>query len=300
MSFLRQSPKPSKASALQGAAPEQDSHEDQVRGKSMSAPPFQLKTDGEGGDDKQQAEKKPAWNWSGAVLGGAIGGLGGGLQGMLMGGMAGGLFAGQIEKLLTVGSKKAESFDDIKAILETIPTGKEALKRYEDYKITISFVPGGGSYYSGGVMTIDSNETVREAALTFVHEMNHAFYEKTGLTKNVATSTREEYVKGNVEEEAEGTVKSIEAKIELEGTIIDTKGLTFPLEGTYRAAYKTAYDKAFKEKSSEADAKTAARAAGKQAVIQGFLDGKVQTSNSGETYSDYYGKDWDSNHPGGK
>ncbi len=297
-SLVHQSPRPSKRESTDRTAFD-NSQKDDAIGKSMAPPVFQLKAD-EGGDDKKKEEQKTNFNWSGAVLGGAIGGLGGGISGMFMGGISGGLYAGGIENLLTVGSKKAESFDDLKVILQTIPTGKESLQRFKDYGTTIEFVAGGGSYHSAGKMTIDANETVREAALTFVHEMNHAYYEKAGLRKDIMKDNKKDYVAGMVEEEAEGTVKSIEAKIELEGTIIDTKGLSFPLETEYRTAYKTAYDAGIKAGSMAEEAKQCARSAGKDAVVKGFLDGKVQTSNTGESYSAYYGDAWDKNHPAGK
>lgn len=193
-------------------------------------------------------------------------------------------------------------YAQIKAICDTIPTGVEAIKRKEDYNIGVEFIAGGGSYYdsAGGKMIIDANESAGDAALTFIHEMHHAYYDKEGLGANVVDLSRDEYVAGMVKEEAEGTVKSIEGKIELEATDFDTSGVGFPLETEYRTAYKTAYDAAIAGKKSEEEAKADARKAGMERVIKGFMDGEVVTSNSGESYPDYYGNYWDTVHPDGK
>ncbi|MEQ8755500.1 MAG: DUF4157 domain-containing protein [Coleofasciculus sp. G1-WW12-02] len=192
-------------------------------------------------------------------------------------------------------------FEEIKKVLDTIPTGKEALKLMDNYAAGVNFAAGGGSYYdsASNSMVIDSNEPPAKAALTFVHEMNHAKYHHQKLSADVSSLSREEYVKKMVEEEAEGTVKSIEAKIELEGTDIDVSKASFPLETEYREAFKAAVDS---EKTKNIDVgeeklKTVGREAGKKRVTQGFMNGEVVTSNTGESYPDYYGKYWDKVNP---
>jgi hypothetical protein len=195
-------------------------------------------------------------------------------------------------------SEQKKRFEEIKKILETIPTGQEALKLREKYKVKVELsAPGGGSVYdsSSNTMFIDPNHSNQRAALAFVHEMNHARYHHEGLSADVKSLSREEYVKKMVEEEAEGVIKSIEAKIELEGTTIDVSGTSYPLETEYRQAYKAAVDAAkLKDPTtSEEDLKRIGREAGKKRVTKGFMDGEVRTSNTKETYPDYYGKYWD-------
>ena len=191
-------------------------------------------------------------------------------------------------------------FDEIKKILEAIPTGKEALSLMEKYKVSVKFIAGGGSYYSASnnSMVIDSNHAAARAALAFVHEMNHARYRHEGLTADIKSLGRQEYIRKMVEEETEGVVKSIEGKIELEGTTIDVSKTSYPLEKEYREAYKKAVDAA-KAKNPELSAeelKKLGRKAGKERVIKGFMDGEVRTSNTKESYPDYYGKAWDRAH----
>ncbi|HEY9609168.1 eCIS core domain-containing protein [Allocoleopsis sp.] len=216
--------------------------------------------------------------------------------------------SGAVKKKEDAKKKKEEQekkkLEEMKTILDASATGKEALKLMEDHKVAVKFKPGGGSYFdsSSNSMVIDSHETAANSALTFVHEMNHARYHHEGLSADVTSLSREDYVKKMVEEEAEGTVKSIEAKIELEGTKIDVSKASFPLEKEYRKAYKASIDAAKAKLPKrgligtmidEAKLLIAARIAGKERVIKGFMDGEVVTSNTKEAYSKYYGKYWD-------
>lgn len=192
------------------------------------------------------------------------------------------------------------TFEQIKAVLKDIPTGKEALKRKEEYKTKVVFKAGGGSFYSSSTstMTIDSGHTAKRAALTFVHEMNHAYYHKAGLKPRITKTTRAEYIKRKVAEEAEGVVKSIEAKMELEGAKVDVAGLTYPLEKQYKEAYKKKKEEVVKAgEKDEAKIAASARIAGKARVTKGFNDGEVVTSNSGDSYPVYYGNSWDKYNP---
>lgn len=198
------------------------------------------------------------------------------------------------------GEPDEKRLGEIRKILETIPTGKEALKIMTDYNVEVRFRNGGGTAYveASNIMVIDSTEPSATAALNFVHEINHAKNRNEKTAADPKVGTRADYIKKRIEEESEGTVKSIEAKMELEGTTIDVSKATFPLEAQYRAAYKAAVDaaKAANPAISEADLKKIGREAGLKRVIKGFTDGEVITSNTKEKYSDYYGKDWDNMH----
>jgi hypothetical protein len=195
----------------------------------------------------------------------------------------------------------ARRFEEIRQILETIPTGREALRLKNVHRVGVQFLAGGGSYYdsSSNSMVIDSNHPPARAALSFVHELNHARYHHEGLSANIRTLSREEYIRQMVEEEAEGVIKSLEAKIELEGTPTDVSRFTYPLERQYREAYRVATDaaRASNPEIAEDELRRIGREAGRQRVIRGFMDGEVQTSNTGEPYPDYYGRAWDRAHP---
>jgi len=216
---------------------------------------------------------------------------------------------------------EAKRFEDIKKILDSIPSGKAALKIKDDLKISVKFVRDAGVAFDANTdtMIMDPNYSLAMSAMAFVHEITHAKARAVALTGDVKSLpqgdiakamvsgavsdlmslTRAEYVKRRVEEEAEGTVKSIEAKIELEGTKLDVSKDIFPLEKQYRDAYKDAVAKAKKADPliTEDAAANLGREAGKQRVINGFMSNEVETSNTHEPYPIYYGKDWDRFHP---
>lgn len=192
---------------------------------------------------------------------------------------------------------KKSRWERIETILKAIPTGQEALRRMKKYKVTVKFKTGKGRYYDPGAneMVLDTKGSDTRAALSFVHEMNHALYKHKGWRASIRGTTRADYVKKKVTEEAEGAIKSIEAKIELEGTKISVKGLSYPQEKEYRKAFNDAVEAATKKdpKASAEDLKRIGRKAGKKRVIKGYMEGAVVTSNTKETYPDYYGKAWD-------
>jgi hypothetical protein len=200
--------------------------------------------------------------------------------------------------LQSCSKKEDPQFTKIKEILNQTPTGREALARQTEFGIGVEFQPGNGTAYhpESDKMIINSTQTPERSALSFVHEMNHAYYQHKGLTAdlNIATLTRADYISKMIQEEAEGVVKSIETKMELATTRVNTIGLTYPLENEYT----TVYNNARTAGKTEAEA----REAGKQEVINGFNAGKVITSIKDpatgveETYPVYYGNAWDRAH----
>lgn len=223
-----------------------------------------------------------------------------------------------------------ERWKAVQDFIKASPTGQHALDLQKKYSIAIKWQPGGGSYYdsSDKSMVLDSAVDAELVALNFVHEMNHAEFDKEGKgaegkDKNISTMSREDYVAAMLDEEVKGTCLSIETKMELEaaGQKVASK---FPLEDEYRAAYdkatggkkddaKTAPKDGKKEAdpagssasgAAEAPKADAPKAGGKEldpagkkagydAVLKGFKDGLVVTSNTNEKYPDYYGSAWD-------
>jgi hypothetical protein len=231
-----------------------------------------------------------------------------------------------------------ERWKSVQDFIKASPTGQHALDQQKKYSIAIKWQPGGGSYYDAGSksMVLDSALNAEQVALNFVHEMNHAEFDKEGegahgKDKNISTMSREEYVVAMLDEEVKGTCLSIETKMELEaaGQKVASK---YPLEDEYRAAYEKATGGKKKEapiepaKDAKKDAEptgtgdkaetpkgdpakksaggsgldAAGKKAGYDAVLKGFKDGLVTTSNTGEKYPDYYGKAWDKANKGKK
>ena len=221
-----------------------------------------------------------------------------------------------------------ERWKQVQDFVKASATGQNAIDLQKKYSITIKWQAGGGSYYdsSSKSMVLDSSLNAEQVALNFVHEMNHAEFDKDGKgahgkDKNLSTMGREDYVKSMLDEEVEGTCLSIETKMELEtaGQKISSK---YPLEDEYRAAYEKATGKsgAKKEDGKRPDAKDGdkggakpdaakieakgldegGKKVGRAAVLKGFQDGRVLTSNTNEKYPDYYGKAWDKANKGKK
>ena len=191
-----------------------------------------------------------------------------------------------------------QKLHDIKALLNKSATGRAALKTLDDNKVPVGFKAGGGSYWNGKKIIIDQTQGTQDAALTLVHEANHARATLKGLSGNALTQTRAGYLKTMVNEEAVGTVRSIVAKRELVAAGVPITA-TFPLESQYTTAYNTAAG-ALAKVNPQASAAAQAIAGGKAGltrVIQGFTKGEVVTSTNGQPYPTYYGSYWDALHP---
>ncbi len=101
-------------------------------------------------------------------------------------------------------------FGDINEILNAIPAGKEALELKDMHNIQVRFKSGHGTYFDfdSNTIVIDSEMTSVRAALLFVHEMIHAERFHGGLTPNINTFSKEEYVEGRLKEEAKAEAKA--------------------------------------------------------------------------------------------
>jgi hypothetical protein len=194
-----------------------------------------------------------------------------------------------------------QKLHDIKALLNKSATGRAALETLDDNKVPVGFKAGGGSYWDGKKIVIDQTQGTQEAALTLVHEANHALATLKGISGNPLTQTRAAYLSTMVEEEAVGTVQSIVTKRELVAAGVPITA-TFPLEGQYTSAYNgavAALAKADPEASAGARAAAGAEA-GLARVVQGFTKGEVVTSTNGQPYPAYYGTYWDAVNPPAK
>jgi hypothetical protein len=190
-------------------------------------------------------------------------------------------------------------FEAVRQILATIPSGQRALQTMEQTGASVAFKSGQGTYFmaSSNSIVIDEKHSPMRAALSFVHEIHHAQTYHEGARADIELSASE-YVDLRVEEEAEGVVESIEAKMELAAAGWDVSQLRYPLEKAYLAAYESA--KKAGQGLNEAELEQAARRAGQAAVLEGFMTGKVTTSQTGESYSDYYEGCWDKAETAGK
>jgi type VI secretion system secreted protein VgrG len=178
--------------------------------------------------------------------------------------------------------------------------GRRALEIYDRYGINPTFRAGEGSTFDSTTNTtnLDPSEDSTTSALTFVHEMQHGQEHHEGTSGDINDPNRTNYVNEMLQEEVDGTVRSIEARNELAENGTDVSNAHFPLENEYQQAHDQAIAdaQAANPNISDEEAEAIGRAAGRQRVEDGFRNGEVVTSNTNQSYPDYYGNAWDS-HP---
>ena len=105
-----------------------------------------------------------------------------------------------------------------------------------------------------------------------------------------------------IEEEAEGEVRCIEAKMQLEEMGVHVPGLAAALELQFREAFEAAVASAKAEHGgiSEGELYDLGREAGKRRIIKGFIDGEIVRSTDYQTFPSAYGQRWDEVQVNGK
>lgn len=199
-----------------------------------------------------------------------------------------------------VTTPEERTWDAAVDVLNRSEIGREALRYAMEKGVGIRLSPGGPDWFNppAGPIEMDANESPESIALTFVHELQHARGAIEGTVPDIMTSTRDDYVNGMIMDEVIGTVASIESKLELVRAGVPITA-TFPLEAEYVAAYNQAVAdaRAANPAATPAELDQAGKAAGLARVVAGFHNGEVSAGNSGQTYPQYYGSSWDSNHP---
>ncbi|WP_458094506.1 type VI secretion system Vgr family protein [Roseomonas sp. WA12] len=190
--------------------------------------------------------------------------------------------------------------------LNQTTSGRNAMNVYDrNNVIPVVGVPGGGTFYTppysnglGNTVTLDPTSSV--PASDFVHEMNHADAPNSGLTPDINTVSRQDYINRMLAEEAHGEVLGQEAHNELAAIGDPEAGsrnvFTGPVYDAASQAGQASYRAAHPD-ATESDVVEAGRAAGEQAMLNSFQSGNVPTSNSGQPYPAYYGFEWDKVHP---
>lgn len=206
-------------------------------------------------------------------------------------------------------AKRAVADAKVRKVLMRTPTGRWANDILNRYNVEVRYESDGGSYYIPTVNQIHvstskggskpkgerSPEDVRSPeslAVILVHEANHVEYEHTGRVPP-RTVPRDKYLKSRVREEAEGTAREVEQVYELRP--LGVKVGAGIAEDIYDRGYHRARRQAIErgEKLTEAELHEIGRKGAVDALEEAFHAGRFRTSNTGETYPDYYGKYWD-------
>jgi hypothetical protein len=172
---------------------------------------------------------------------------------------------------------------DAAALIAKSPSLTRDLQALQNDGWTIVTATSGGSFCnkSTKTITIDTADNNTPALLTQViaHEVGHARY-----TASVDTSSRAAFVRTNLADEGAATL----ANIRVQREIIANGGADIGIAGNSanHAGYNAAYD-AFVAGGSEADARDA---------IGAIFGNGERTSNTNESYTDYYGGFYDRNY----
>lgn len=189
-------------------------------------------------------------------------------------------------------------FDEIRAILKTVPAGREALSVLKKHDVKLRFEGGSGSAFrrQSNLVIMDSDKSPLDAALTFVHEMGHAQHYHEGKTAEAQSFSKDEYVQNRLEEEAEAEAKSIKAKIELSRLGIDVSDIQSIFEQSYVGTLEAevAMQKARHPQLSNEDLNRLGEEVAKKSIVTMLRLEKAVTSRNGKSYAEFYGSLWDS------
>ncbi|MCL2850600.1 MAG: hypothetical protein FWE61_11260 [Micrococcales bacterium] len=146
-----------------------------------------------------------------------------------------------------------------------------------------------GAFWNGTSIVLGHNY---DNAGVLVHEANHAKYAIDGrsVLRHVTEVSRDDYVGALIAEETAGAVRQIRATLEFREA-----GHDIPTQ-----AGETQYLDAYQEAKNRGVNEAGARQAGYNAIERLFYAdqkaGGFVTSSTHESYPDYYGHYWDSQH----
>jgi len=187
-------------------------------------------------------------------------------------------------------------------------TGTWAMSIIEKWKIPVDYEYGGqGSFHRGGSIYINKTLGIGGAALTLMHEAQHANTFKSGKQADRTKLDRATYIKLSIADEAEAVVRQIEGLAVTSGLGIDMTGAAIgdDLKQRYLKAFyakRDALKKANPEMSTGEINKISRKTARDEEVTKWFYDGTFVTSTNHNSYAVFYGNQWDEVHkkPGKK
>ena len=167
------------------------------------------------------------------------------------------------------------------------------------WSIPIDYEFGGrGSFHQGGKIFLNKTLGIGGAAITLMHEAQHADTYKSGKQADRTKLARAEYITHSIADEAEAVVRQIEglAVTESLGADMTGAGVGDDLKLRYTNAFAAKREELLKAdpEMSTAQINTACRTATRDGeVTKWFYDGTFVTSTDLNTYAIYYGRQWD-------
>jgi type VI secretion system secreted protein VgrG len=199
---------------------------------------------------------------------------------------------------------EAPQMTAIRNTLQHSATGRHALEVYDRYGVNSTFNTGVGGGYTSSSNTMNLDPAWGDFNNSaFVHEMTHTETHFEGQEANVQTQSRQDYIDTRLRDEARGNAQGIKTADELAAA-------GHPQTSTYdRGSYDTAANQAraaalaANPNATQEELDAAAHRAGEQAIYNDYQSGRIRPSDIGGVrqppYPDYYGNEWDANHPGG-
>jgi hypothetical protein len=192
----------------------------------------------------------------------------------------------------------AWTVDDVLAKARQTGDGAQAITTVKRHKIPIVTGPGNYAQFRASENTVylGTDMSVDQASINFTHEINHAEKKALNLRPDPTKTSRADFIKTKVAEEAEGQAKAIRHQFE-------SQWLDPHFDG--RAAGNEAYSDAFARAVNEARAadsdapemllKLKGQQAGEKALVKEFIEGRLATASSGgrQTYPEKFGALWD-------
>ena len=197
------------------------------------------------------------------------------------------------------GAARTKAIEDA---MKASNTGTWALGIVTKWTIPVDYeFTGQGSYHQGGKIYINKSLGIGAAAMTMMHEAQHADTYKSGKGADRTTLSRADYVKQSIADEAEAVVRQIEG-------LAVTKSLGIDMTGnSVGDNLKERYTKVFYKKRDELKAANPSMTTAEinaqcrtfsrdTEVTSWFHDGTFVTSTDLNSYAVFYGKQWDDVH----
>lgn len=185
--------------------------------------------------------------------------------------------------------------------LQHSEAGRHALEVYDRYNVQSNFTPGHAAEYDSDHNTVYLDPNSSTLPTTFVHEMGHAEPQNEGRSADVANQSREDYINTQLREDAHAESQAYQAEQELNDAGYPDNHHTVT-EPVYNQAYNDAEAQARQDHPewSEEQVREHAHQQAEDAISQEYQDGNITTGNTNppQSYTDYWGDYWDSQHPG--
>src|SRR5688572_11123788 len=196
---------------------------------------------------------------------------------------------------------ESAQFTAMRNSLNTSAEGRHALEVFERNGVQVTNNAGAGTTYSNNTVNLDPNRTDSQAA-GFVHEMGHAEADHNGTSANVETQDRDDYIDTQLREDANAERRAYEAEEQM-----NAAGGSEQYNSSTRTAYQDALNaerdrlRAAEPGISDEELNRRSHDAAEAAILEDYRDGSIATGNTTppQSYTDYWGDYWDSQHPAG-